>query len=175
MQKHSVLSAFRMLKKLNAACATLAGAVLLFITFSIFVDVFLRYFFNRPSIWITEVSTYLFLYVIFLGSAYALQQGMHIKVEFIVGSFGLKAKKVIGLLTALLSLIFCLVLIWQTSVITWTAFKEKWTSPTMLSAPYAFIYMVMVFGSVLLFLTLLLQTIAQFTHPDSYKEDSTGD
>ena len=119
MQMHSLQSAFRLLKKLNALCASLAGAVLLFITFSIFVDVFLRYFFNRPSIWITEVSTYLFLYVIFLGSAYALQQGMHIKVEFLVSWFGLKTRKAIGLFTALLSMIFCLVLIWQTSVMTW--------------------------------------------------------
>ena len=175
MEQRTFLSAFKILKKLNALCATLAGAVLLFITFSIFVDVFLRYFFNRPSIWITEVSTYLFLYVIFLGSAYALQQGMHIKVEFLVSWFGLKTRKAIGLFTALLSMIFCLVLIWQTSVMTWTAFKESWTSPTMLSAPYVYIYIVMVFGSILLFLTLLLHTIIQIIQPDLDEAESIGE
>jgi TRAP-type C4-dicarboxylate transport system permease small subunit len=45
---------------------------------------------------------------------------------------------------------------------TWTAFKEDWTSPTMLSAPYAYIYVAMVFGSVLLCLTFLLRTILIF-------------
>ena len=60
------------LKKINWLAATLSGFILLFITISIFIDVFLRYFFNSPSIWITEVSTYLFLYIIFLVCAKSL-------------------------------------------------------------------------------------------------------
>ena len=153
------------LKKINRLAATLAGCILLFITFSIFVDVFLRYFFNRPSIWITEVSTYLFLYIIFLGTAYALQQGMHIKVSFIADFLGKRLTKIIDLLTAIFAMIFCLVLLWQTTVMTWTAFKENWTSPTMLSAPYAYIYIIMVIGSFLLFLTFLFQTLVKLFEP----------
>jgi TRAP-type C4-dicarboxylate transport system permease small subunit len=57
---------------------------------------------------------------------------------------------------------FCFVLLWQTSLMTWSAFKEKWTSPTMLSAPMAYIYIVMVVGSFLLLITFILQTIIQF-------------
>ena len=78
---------FSVVEKINTAAATLAGFVLLFVTFAIFVDVFLRYFFNRPSIWVTEVSTYLFLYIIFLGTAYTLQKGMHIRVTFLLDFF----------------------------------------------------------------------------------------
>ena len=81
-------SLFEKMKKLNTLCATLSGVVLLFVTLSIFVDVFLRYFFNKPSIWVTEVSTYLFLYIIFFAAAYTLQQGMHIRVTFIFDLFG---------------------------------------------------------------------------------------
>ncbi|MFH1488171.1 MAG: hypothetical protein ABII06_04655, partial [Pseudomonadota bacterium] len=61
-----------------------------------------------------------------------------------------------------LATIFTLVLLWQTSIMTWTAFKEHWTSPTMLNAPYAYIYVVMVFGSLMLFLTFLAGTVLQF-------------
>jgi len=153
------------LKKINRLAATLSGCILLFITFAIFVDVFLRYFFNRPSIWITEVSTYLFLYIIFLGTAYALQQGSHIKVTFIVGFLGPRLTKIIDLLTAIFAMIFCLVLLWQTTVMTWTAFKEDWTSPTMLSAPYAYIYIIMVIGSLLLFLTFFFETLVKILEP----------
>lgn len=153
------------LKKINRLAATLSGCILLFITFAIFIDVFLRYFFNRPSIWITEVSTYLFLYIIFLGTAYALQQGSHIKVTFIVGFLGPRLTKIIDLLTAIFAMIFCLVLLWQTTVMTWTAFKEDWTSPTMLSAPYAYIYIIMVIGSLLLFLTFFFETLVKILEP----------
>ena len=55
---------------------------------------------------------------------------------------------------------------------TLAAFKENWTSPTMLSAPYGYIYIVMVFGSVLLFLTLMLQTIVHIAEPDSSEAEN---
>ena len=153
------------LKKINRMAATLSGAILLFVTIAIFIDVFLRYFFNRPSIWITEVSTYLFLYIIFLGTAYTLQKDMHIKVTFIVGFLGPRLTKIIDLMTAIFAMIFCLVLLWQTTVMTWTAFEEDWTSPTMLNAPYAYIYIIMVIGSLLLFLTFFCQTLVKVLEP----------
>jgi len=52
-------------------------------------------------------------------------------------------------------LTFSAVLLWQTSIMTWTAFAENWTSPTMLNAPFAYIYVSMVIGSFLLVLTFL--------------------
>jgi TRAP-type C4-dicarboxylate transport system permease small subunit len=54
---------------------------------------------------------------------------------------------------------------------TWTAFKEDWTSPTMLSAPYAYIYLAMVLGSALLCLTFVLRTILIFkgAEPEALK------
>ena len=162
MENGRLASIYGKIKKLNTLCATLSGLILLFMTFSIFVDVFLRYFFNRPSIWVTEVSTYLFMYIIFLGTAYALQQDMHIKVTFIVDFFKVKTKRIISLLTSIFAMLFSLALLWQTSVMTWTAFKEDWISPTILSAPYAYIYVSMVFGTFLLFWTFLFKTILQF-------------
>jgi TRAP-type C4-dicarboxylate transport system permease small subunit len=152
---------YEKIKKVNGICATLAGLVLLFVTFSIFVDVILRYFFNRPSIWVTEVSTYLFLYIIFLGTAYALDHDLHIRVTFLVDRFGPGAARVINLLTSIFAMVFTLALLWQVSIMTWTAFKEKWTTPTMLNAPYAYIYAVMVFGSFMLFLTFFFRTLLQ--------------
>jgi len=161
---------YNKVKKLNYLCATLAGLVLLFITFSIFVDVFLRYFFNRPSIWITEVSSYLFLYIIFLGTAYSLQQGLHIRVTFLLDRLGPGLVRVFDLFTSILAIFFCIVLLWQTSNMAWSAYRESWTSPTMLSAPYAAIYVSMVFGSFLLLVTFILRTILAFVGSESEME-----
>jgi TRAP-type C4-dicarboxylate transport system permease small subunit len=141
------------------------------VTFSIFVDVIFRYFFNRPSIWVTEVSAYLLLYIIFLGTAYALQQGLHIKVTFIVDRVGAGRKRILNLITAFVSMVFCFVLLWQTSVMTWTAFKKNWVSPTMLNAPYVYIYVIMVFGSLMLFITFLLATILEFKTGETIEGD----
>lgn len=162
MNEKGLNSTYAVIKKLNTVFGTLSGIVLLFVTFSIFVDVFLRYFLNRPSIWVTEVSTYLFLYIIFLGTAYALQEGMHIHVTFFLGWFNPRWKRMISIMTSILAMIFTLILLWQTSVMTWEAYIGRWTSPTMLNAPYVYIYVVMVFGAFMLFLTFLCRTLVQF-------------
>jgi TRAP-type C4-dicarboxylate transport system permease small subunit len=163
MKSHRTQQIFESLKKINTLAATLAGIVLVFITLAIFVDVFLRYFFNRPSIWITEVSSYLFLYLIFLATAYALQQGMHIRVTFLLDYLGDKARRIIDIITSLFALTFSVVLLWQTSIMTWTAFSESWTTPTMLNAPFAYIHVSMVIGSFLLVLTFLGNIILMVT------------
>jgi C4-dicarboxylate transporter DctQ subunit len=160
------------LKKVNAVCATLAGIVLLFITFSISVDVFLRYVFGKPTIWITEVSTYLFLYVIYLGTAYALQQDMHIKVTFLLDVFDKRTQRIVDLITSILATLFTVVLLWQTSLMTWSAIKGKWTSPTALNAPYMYIYIIMVIGSFLLLLSFVCTTILEFTGRETDKAGS---
>ena len=164
MADGTIQKIIRVIKKINTLAATLSGLILLFVTFSIFIDVILRYFFNRPSTWVTEVSTYLLLYIIFLGAAYTLQQGQHISVTFLQSFFKAGALKVIDLITSLLALAFSLVLLWQTSIMTWTAFTENWTSPTMLNAPYAYIYVIMVFGSFFLVLTFIGNIILLFSH-----------
>lgn len=162
MSKEISLIFYEKVKKVNFICASIAGFILLFITISIFVDVFLRYVFTRPSIWITEVSTYLFLYTIFLATSFTLQEGVHIKVTFLIYRFNDNIKRYFNLITSIFAMAFCFVMLWQTSLMTWSAFKERWTSPTMLSAPMAFIYIVMVIGSFLLLITFILQTVIQF-------------
>ena len=163
MEESPIGSFYGKLKKVNAVCATLAGIVLLFITFSIFVDVFLRYVFGKPTLWITEVSTYLFLYVIYLGTAYALQLGMHIKVTFFLELFSKRTQRIVDLVTSIMATLFTVVLLWQTSLMTWSAIKGKWTSPTALNAPYMYIYIIMVIGSFLLLLSFVCTTVLEFS------------
>ena len=159
MKHGKVRSFYEGVRRFNSLCASLSGIILIFITFSIFIDVFQRYVFNRPSIWITEVTTYLLLYLIFLGTSYALQQGVHIRVSFLSDLFQKKVQDVIRVITSLLALIFCVVLLWQTSKMTWMAYSRKWTSPTMLNVPLTLIYIGLVFGSFMLLLTLFLQIL----------------
>ena len=163
MKQSLIGSSYGKLKKVNTVCATIGGIVLLFITFSIFVDVFMRYVFGKPTIWITEVSTYLFLYVIYLATAYALQEGTHIKVTFFLDFFGKKSQRIIDLITQVMAIAFTVVLLWQTSAMTWSAIKGKWTTPTMLNVPFAIIHGVMVLGSFLLLLSFICTTILYFT------------
>ena len=162
MKKSKIVSGYDIIKKINAICASIAGCILLFVSLAIFVDIILRYFFRRPTIWITETSTYLFLYIIFLVTAYALQEEFHIKATFIYDFLNPTAKRLTSLITSLFSMAFIFVLFWQTSRMTWKAFEGNWTSPTVLHIPYGYVYMIMVFGSFMLLLTFAVKTILEF-------------
>jgi C4-dicarboxylate transporter DctQ subunit len=174
MLKDPVFTLYKGIKKVNLVCATIAGLLLLFVNCSIFFDVFFRYFFKSPSIWITEVSTYLFLYIIFLATAYTLQNGQHIRVTFLRFRLGPMAIRVLDLVCSILAMIFCTVLLWQVSKMTWSAYQEAWVSPTLLSAPLAYIYIVMVLGTALLLATFLLRAILDF-RGQSLEEDRGED
>ena len=153
----------RFMIAVNKVCATLAGLILLFVTGAIFVDVGLRYFWDRPSIWVTEVSSYLFLYIIFFSAAYALDQGLHIKVTFALDRIGPLGNRILNSITYFFCLVFAVVLLWQTTVMTLEAYRGSWTTPTILSTPFAYIYVSMIIGSLILVLTIvshLLLTIA---------------
>lgn len=174
MSRDPVFTLYTGLKKVNLICATISGLLILFVNFSIFIDVFFRYFFRSPSIWITEVSTYLFLYVIFLATPYTLQRGQHIKVTFLRYRLNANAVRIIDLVCSILAMTFCVVLLWQASRMTWQAYEEKWVSPTVLNAPLVYVYIVMVVGSALLLATFLLRAILEF-RGRSLQEDGGED
>jgi TRAP-type C4-dicarboxylate transport system permease small subunit len=163
MKKTRISSTYEIIKKMNSVCATISGLLLFFVSLTIFIDIILRYFFKKPTIWITEVSTYLFLYIIFFVTSYALQEDFHIKATFIYDFLSHRVKLAINLITSLFSMAFMSVMLWQTSRMTWRAIEGHWTSPTVLHVPFAFVYPVMVFGSFTLLLTQAVKAIFEFT------------
>ncbi len=162
MKTSKIDSTYGVIKKINSICATISGLILFFVSLSIFVDIILRYFFHRPTIWITEVSTYLFLYIIFFVTSYALQEDFHIKATFFYDFLTKRAKRTVNLVTSLFSISFVFVMLWQTSRMTWKAVEGSWTSPTVLNVPYAYVYPAMVFGSFMLLITYILKAIFEF-------------
>jgi len=155
-------SFYEIIKKVNSFCAAISGLILLFVSVSIFIDIILRYFFRKPTIWITEVSTYLFLYIIFFVTSYALQEDFHIRATFFYDFLNEKAKRIVNLVTSLFSIVFVFVMLWQTSRMTWKAIEGDWTSPTVMNVPYAYVYPAMVIGCFMLFITYVLKAIFEF-------------
>jgi len=51
---------------------------------SITTQVFTRYVFNRPIIWVEELATYSFIWSAFVGASLGLKYGRHIKIETFV-------------------------------------------------------------------------------------------
>lgn len=57
--------------------------VLLGMTAIVCYEVISRFVFNAPTVWVTEISTYMFVALVFLGLAAAQRTGAHIQVELL--------------------------------------------------------------------------------------------
>ncbi len=64
--------------------AKLAGWLIVPLTGALVYEVVSRYVFNRPTIWAYDMTYMLSSSVFMLGTAYALKQGSHVRVNFLL-------------------------------------------------------------------------------------------
>jgi TRAP-type C4-dicarboxylate transport system permease small subunit len=84
---------------------------LLAIVVCIFFQVVSRYAFGRPLVWVEEFSTYCFIWSVYLGAAYALIKGRHIRVTTLVDKLPLVMQRILALLTTCCLIFFLIVLV----------------------------------------------------------------
>lgn len=84
------------LKNLDAYFAGFMFAVTMVL---VIVNVFSRYFFNKPIAWCDEVSTSCFVYTVFVGAAWCLRTRQHVGVDLLVERLPVGARKIVHLLT----------------------------------------------------------------------------
>lgn len=64
--------------------AIITGVTLTLCTIIVNLNVIMRYFANRPMYWAEEVSTGLFVWTVFIGSAYAFRKHAHLGVDILI-------------------------------------------------------------------------------------------
>ncbi len=131
------------------AIITLAMMVLL-----TFVDVMLRYFFNRPLAFSLELIQVMAVIVVFFGLAYTQLYKGHIAIDVLVNLLSQRARLVIDSIGTILSIgLFCLI-IWRSSLYALGLQESHQVTETlgMPVSPFAF---VVPFGSILLVVVLL--------------------
>jgi C4-dicarboxylate transporter DctQ subunit len=76
-----------------------------------FAQVVARYVFNYSFVWVLELTTWLFAWLIFLGIPYGVRVGSHIGVDALVRRLGGRAARVAGAAAAALCLAYSLILL----------------------------------------------------------------
>lgn len=69
---------------------------------AITTQVFTRYLFNRPIIWVEELATYSFIWGAFVGASLGLKYGRHVKIETFVDHLAPRAKAATRILVNLI-------------------------------------------------------------------------
>lgn len=146
----------RWLAKAEGALAFVAGTCLLLIVASVCVEIVMRYFFNRPLIWVVELSEYGLLYITFLATSWLLRQEGHVKVDVILDLMSPVWRTRWGTLSSLLGLVVSIVLTVFGAMVTWDHYQRGLYKPTVLEFPTWIPLLAVPLGSLLLSLRFLI-------------------
>ena len=163
------------LDRIENAMAGLAALLLVGITVAVCLEVFMRYVINQPLVWVVELSEYALLYICFLGTAWALRNDNHVKVDIVLNILPHRVRRVLGVISSLLGLsISAILLIWGT-LATWEKFQSGAYNPTVVEFPSWIVLLCIPLGSFFLG-TRFLRNLVEYaigTHQDrpSYQVD----
>ena len=106
------------------------------ITFVVFYEVVVRYFFNAPTTWGYELTGYLFGTCSMLGGAYCLHFDMHVRMGLIRDRVSPRTRALIDILMMLFMLFFISVLLWKSSGYAYDTTITLERSTTVWAPPY---------------------------------------
>lgn len=148
----------RWLARIEDVFAAVAIAILLACTAAVCVDVVLRYAFNRPLVWVTEVTEYALVYITFLGIAWAVPRKGHVVVDVVLANLPPRGQAFCQLFNNLVALVISVMLTVWGATTTLDAFARGLFKPTTLAAPTWIVLAVIPVGCALLCLRFLIES-----------------
>jgi TRAP-type C4-dicarboxylate transport system permease small subunit len=91
----------RILKPLHRFAEGVAAFLLAVIFLSFIVQIAMRYLFNWPVGWTTELSLVAWLWLVLWGAAFVLRDEDEIRIDFVTSHAGPRARRVIGVVAAI--------------------------------------------------------------------------
>jgi TRAP-type C4-dicarboxylate transport system permease small subunit len=140
---------FRWANVLSEIAGYLSAVALVFATLIMTYGVALRYFLGSATVWQTETSVYLLVFVTFVGAAYGLKHHAHVGVDLLVDRLPPRPQLAVRLITGLLALFVVGAVIWTSYGTWWEATEGGFRTPTALRAPLSVVYAILPLGMLL--------------------------
>jgi TRAP-type C4-dicarboxylate transport system permease small subunit len=138
--------------------AAMGGILTAIITVIVTYAVVLRYLLNRPIGWSEEISIYLMIWAIFLGTAYTLKEDAHIGVDLLMKKIPEYMRPFFLLFHYVVAILFLSVLFYKGIQMVNLSFMLD-TRSMAIDFPLYISYLAVPFGSALLILQLLLKAM----------------
>jgi TRAP-type C4-dicarboxylate transport system permease small subunit len=147
----------RFLDLLNSVMAGIAATMMIFMMLAISYSVMMRYLFNRPIAWIVEISSYLMLYITFLGTAWLLRREGHVEIDLFTGHLSPKQRAVLRSVTSVGGATVGFVLTWKGVFITIDYFRRGVMAMDILNTPQYLLMAIIPVGGFLLMIEFILR------------------
>jgi TRAP-type C4-dicarboxylate transport system permease small subunit len=148
-----ILDAINLLMAIASALAILLAGI--FLTW----EVLGRYFLGTPSDWQDELSVFLLIGATFASAAWTQARRGHVGIEALGHLLGPAANRIRCFLADLIALLFCSFFACKSGTLLAEAWQEGQTTTSSWGPPLWIPYSCMTFGTALLSIQLLLQTI----------------
>lgn len=102
------------------------------------------------TVWQTELTVYLLMFVTFIGGAYGLKHDEHVNVDLLINRLPVRAASFLKLVAALLSLVVIAVVAWRSGMMWLEAAEKGWRSGTAWNPPLAYPYAILPIGMALI-------------------------
>lgn len=122
-------------------------------------EVLMRYVFKIPTIWEIESAIYLGVMATFLGAAYGLKDGAHIKIDALVRVLSPRARRKLEVVTSFMALLFTGYVAYKGWGLFWEALSKGWRSESLWGPPLAIPYFFLPLGMSMLSLQILIQIL----------------
>ena len=155
--------------------AWVAGGLMMFVSLAVCVDVVLRYFFNRPMLWVLETSEYVLLYIPFLAAAYVLREESHIRIDILLNRLGRRTQHRLNAVTSVLACGVLLVLAYYSAYVTLDFFHRGVPTIKSLKIPEYLVIAVIPLGFFLFALQFLRRARDQARAAGRIQKDDPGD
>lgn len=118
-------------RRISQLCGIVAAALIALGVLVVCQMVFLRYVLNQNTIWQTDFVTWSLVAATFIGSPYVLLTRGHVNVDVLPLYLGERPRWWLALASVLMSLAFCLVLLWLAGRFWLESWEQRWVSDTM--------------------------------------------
>jgi TRAP-type mannitol/chloroaromatic compound transport system permease small subunit len=149
----------RTVDSLNGAIGRIVAVGLLLLIALVVWEVALRYGFESPTTWGNELITYLFAGYIMLGGGYTLLHRDHVAMDIVYAQLRPRTQAILDVLTAAFVIIYCLVLLQQTWIMTYEALERGQRAGTDWGPPLFPVYAVFPIGAALILLQALSKLV----------------
>lgn len=128
----------RLKRSYDTTIDTLVTLILLTLIIVVFIQVFSRYVLNDPKTWTEELARYLFVWLVFTGSAVVFRENRHLSIDYFVSFFPTKVRRIVSVVINVIIAIFIVMALYHSNrLLTITSYQ---TSPTLM-VPMSWIYL----------------------------------
>ncbi len=152
------------LRWIDSACdlgGIIAAICLAFVTLSICYDVFMRYFFSAPTVWVQEMSIYLCIAIGYLACGYALKNDSHFSITLLVDRMTVANRRRMKIFTHFAGIAYSAVFVIKGYENARFAYDIGDTSSGLMATPLWIPWMLVPIGGLLLGLQFLKKMIEE--------------